>query len=187
VTAMHSLFVLYAIAGLALSALTYGREALADPGTLFGDGGREVLAWKVGVLLLAMAAAAAACWPIFLCDWLIGLAFRLQSRMRSLQSPLLDARLSRRLIVDRELSGVSGSAYLAALFAPARVERRIKPCVCPTCGHSPVADVVYGAPETIYIEAVRGGTIVLGGCVHSANSPEWKCSFCRQAIRRVGK
>ena len=183
-TTIHFMVELYAIAGVAISASTYGRGMFEDLGSVFTDENCKVPSWKVGALLMAVSAAAASCWPIFLCDWMLGRRLR-PNTGDGLWRPIPAACQSSLLKADSEVSGLNGSAYLASLFAPTRVKRRIKPCVCPTCGHSLVSDIVYGAPEQIDIGAVQRGKIVLGGCVFSNTSPSWRCNCCGQAIKRL--
>ncbi len=61
-----------------------------------------------------------------------------------------------------------------------RVEMERQPRKCPTCGHSPVASILYGKPA--FTESlrrkIRRGRVALGGCVMDADSPVWQCTGC---------
>lgn len=66
----------------------------------------------------------------------------------------------------------------------ARIVRAEKPVVCPACGGSPVARILYGMP--IFSEelktALDEGTVVLGSCVISGDDPKWQCTQCNEYI-----
>lgn len=67
-----------------------------------------------------------------------------------------------------------------------RIERSEKPDECPNCGHTPVAEILWGMPA--YSEQLRAeeqaGRIVFGGCCVSDDDPEWECAKCHQHIYR---
>jgi DNA-directed RNA polymerase subunit RPC12/RpoP len=58
-----------------------------------------------------------------------------------------------------------------------------KPRSCPSCGHRPVATILYGYPaESEVIEhKVAAGLIAYGGC-RPQPAPRWKCTECGQKI-----
>jgi ribosomal protein S27AE len=69
-----------------------------------------------------------------------------------------------------------------------RIERVSKPVRCPNCGHSPVADVLYGGPafsekldEDYKVGRVTPGG---GGGGDSYDDPAWRCDRCGLAIYR---
>ncbi len=70
----------------------------------------------------------------------------------------------------------------------ARVKGRIvqtKPNKCPDCGSIRIARIMYGLPDFSDEElkkAVQEGRVVLGGCIITPDSPEWKCKACGVAI-----
>ncbi len=55
-----------------------------------------------------------------------------------------------------------------------------KPQVCPNCGHSPVADILFGLIDyEHYEQAIARGEVVLGGCcIPWKNRPHWQCTAC---------
>lgn len=59
-----------------------------------------------------------------------------------------------------------------------------KPRSCPSCGHRPVATILYGLPaESEAIERkVAAGLMAYGGCGNSTTGPRWKCTQCGQKI-----
>lgn len=59
-----------------------------------------------------------------------------------------------------------------------------KPRSCPSCGHRPVATILYGYPiESKVIEdRVAAGLLDYGGCVKPQPAPRWKCTKCGQKI-----
>ena len=67
-----------------------------------------------------------------------------------------------------------------------RIERVSKPVRCPTCGHSPVASILWGLP--VFSEKLEkdldAGRMTLGGCIVSGDDPEWKCQKCGVVIYR---
>jgi hypothetical protein len=56
--------------------------------------------------------------------------------------------------------------------------------VCPHC-HEQImrVPIVYGLPTAELGEEGARGEVVLGGCVVSANDPEWACPKCRHPLR----
>ena len=53
---------------------------------------------------------------------------------------------------------------------------------CPECGHDGIP-ILYGLPlAKARVMAVRGH-LRLGGCVVSADDPQWECSNCKQLWR----
>lgn len=63
-----------------------------------------------------------------------------------------------------------------------RVIRAERPSVCPACGHQPVAEIQYGAPEAFDLDLLNSGLIVLGGCAITGDDPAWRCTRCGQDI-----
>ncbi len=59
-----------------------------------------------------------------------------------------------------------------------------KPLHCPSCGHSPVAAILYGDPaESPELEREReAGLVYFGGVKTWPNPPRWRCSKCGQKI-----
>lgn len=51
---------------------------------------------------------------------------------------------------------------------------------CPRCGSDSIAKIMYGMPvlTSKLDEALRKGTLSLGGCCVSDNSPQWECNEC---------
>ena len=64
-----------------------------------------------------------------------------------------------------------------------------KPTVCPKCGSSKVACIMYGLPamNEEMEKDLNEGTIVLGGCCVSQESPAWKCIYCDHLWGSVGE
>lgn len=65
-----------------------------------------------------------------------------------------------------------------------RIKRSRKPGKCPSCGHSPLASILYG-----YVgfdgglqKKLEEGRIVLGGCCVSDDDPKWECTNCGQKV-----
>jgi hypothetical protein len=50
--------------------------------------------------------------------------------------------------------------------------------VCPKCGSSRVAPIVYGLPGWDLAEDERKGLVVLGGCCVGEGDPIWACFGC---------
>ena len=67
-----------------------------------------------------------------------------------------------------------------------RIERTRKPARCPSCGHKPVASIVYGMPmeDPERDPEVIAGRIMFGGCCVEDDDPPWACSRCGQVIYR---
>lgn len=59
-----------------------------------------------------------------------------------------------------------------------------KPLYCPSCGHSPVAAILYGDPaESPELERKReAGLVYFGGVKTWPNPPRWRCSKCGQKM-----
>ena len=55
-----------------------------------------------------------------------------------------------------------------------------KPDVCPNCGHSPVAEILYGLlnDSDDLNRDLKAGLVTLGGCWHSGDDPAWECLEC---------
>lgn len=55
-----------------------------------------------------------------------------------------------------------------------------KPEACPDCGHSPLADILYGLPDGSdeLKRDLKAGLITLGGCCVSVDDPAWECTKC---------
>jgi ribosomal protein L37AE/L43A len=57
-----------------------------------------------------------------------------------------------------------------------------KPHKCPACGHSPVAEILYGMPA--YSEELmkeeEEGKIVIAGCCISIPNASWECTKCEE-------
>lgn len=68
-----------------------------------------------------------------------------------------------------------------------RMERQRKPRKCPSCGHSPIAEILYGYPGfPLYDnEELDSGRITLGGCIVTGDDPEWECTQCGQKIYKA--
>ncbi|MGD8719012.1 MAG: hypothetical protein PVH29_09345 [Candidatus Zixiibacteriota bacterium] len=50
---------------------------------------------------------------------------------------------------------------------------------CPVCGSKKnVVPIVYGKPSWELVEAARRGEVVIEGCVHPEDAPEWHCRSC---------
>jgi predicted RNA-binding Zn-ribbon protein involved in translation (DUF1610 family) len=74
----------------------------------------------------------------------------------------------------------------AAAITPQRLERATRPAKCPNCGHSPVAEILWGMPAfSEKLEAdLKAGRVKLGGCIVSDDDPAWECQKCGVAIYR---
>jgi gamma-glutamylcyclotransferase (GGCT)/AIG2-like uncharacterized protein YtfP len=56
-----------------------------------------------------------------------------------------------------------------------------KPAMCPDCGSSRVATIIYGmpdAPDEAMRKQLDEGTITFGGCCINPDNPTWVCSDC---------
>jgi hypothetical protein len=69
---------------------------------------------------------------------------------------------------------------------PRRIERVTQPKRCPKCGHSPVAEILWGMPASSEkLDAdLEAGRVTLGGCIVSDDDPAWKCKECGVVIYR---
>lgn len=176
-TLITPLLIAYVLVGVGVGAATFAKSVWTDL-SADAQGGSF---FKVTVLCAIMLTIGSLCWPMFLVDWLA-----VRSKLRTAPGDWTLATTSHQftegLIRDNVCNGTSGAAYLAALVANRRVERAVKPASCPTCGHMPVADVLYGMPEHISIVDIERGRVILGGCLFSSKSPRWRCSRCNQAI-----
>ncbi len=67
-----------------------------------------------------------------------------------------------------------------------RIERSCKPPTCPRCGHTSLAEILYGLPDFSpeLREKLEAGTVSLGGCCITDDDPAWQCNRCRQVIYR---
>lgn len=67
-----------------------------------------------------------------------------------------------------------------------KVKRTKKPRKCPKCGHTPLADILYGEPlfDEELERAMNEGTITLGGCCITDDDPAWECTHCGLNIFR---
>ncbi len=64
-----------------------------------------------------------------------------------------------------------------------------KPRACPSCGHTPIASIMYGMPalsDTLNRD-LNEGRIVLGGCCVSDDDPSWACSACNKVFYKQEK
>ena len=62
-----------------------------------------------------------------------------------------------------------------------------KPRSCPTCGHRPVATILYGMPafsEELESDLERG-TVTLGGCMLGPDAPVWECKGCGLLMKQA--
>ena len=50
--------------------------------------------------------------------------------------------------------------------------------VCPQCGSSNIAYILYGMPTPEAMKKVEEGKWVLGGCCIMGDSPKWHCKDC---------
>jgi len=70
----------------------------------------------------------------------------------------------------------------AAGITPAHLRKIYsrKPRKCPSCGHTPVASILYGMPgiSDELFEKVERGEVIFGGCVIEPDQPTWQCSKC---------
>jgi hypothetical protein len=58
-----------------------------------------------------------------------------------------------------------------------------KPLYCPSCGHSPVAAILYGDPaESPELDRKREAGLIVYGGIPWPNPPKWQCSKCGQKI-----
>jgi|GEM_PF-501286 hypothetical protein len=64
--------------------------------------------------------------------------------------------------------------------SPTRIERSRKSRKCPSCGHSPLASILYGYVgfDDGLQKKLEEGRIVLGGCCVSDDDPRWECTNC---------
>ena len=56
-----------------------------------------------------------------------------------------------------------------------------KPDACPNCGHSPVAEILYGLLDDTddLRRDFEAGLVTGGGCDISEDDPAWECKLCR--------
>jgi hypothetical protein len=54
-------------------------------------------------------------------------------------------------------------------------ERYASKLECPECGSRNALPIMYGMPGDEMVEASVAGKVALGGCMVSAESPEWCC------------
>jgi transcription elongation factor Elf1 len=73
------------------------------------------------------------------------------------------------------------------LESSTRIEQSRKPGKCPSCGHSPLASILYGYVVGIddgLDKKLEEGRIVLGGCCVSDDDPKWECTNCGLKIHK---
>ena len=65
-----------------------------------------------------------------------------------------------------------------------RMVRSQRPKKCPTCGFSPVGEILWGMPDmSLELQAsIKAGETIIGGCCLSLDDPTWECSKCGQQI-----
>ena len=63
-----------------------------------------------------------------------------------------------------------------------RIESAERPIACPTCGGTPIAELQYGYPLSIDLDALDAGEKILGGCCLKGGDPSWQCMRCGQVI-----
>ena len=57
--------------------------------------------------------------------------------------------------------------------------RKGRPRVCPNCGSSRIAPILYGEPGLGELGAdIEAGRVVLGGCLLGEDSPRYHCLAC---------
>jgi transposase-like protein len=54
--------------------------------------------------------------------------------------------------------------------------------VCPKCGSESVVSIIYGMPTYETFQRAKRGEFALGGCMISADSPEWQCQACHTSF-----
>lgn len=62
-----------------------------------------------------------------------------------------------------------------------------KPPRCPDCSSRRVRAIVYGEPTEALAAAAEAGTVVLGGCLISNESPSWDCPDCGKSFGSLAK
>ena len=70
---------------------------------------------------------------------------------------------------------------------PERIERASRPAKCPNCGHSPVAEILWGMPafsKKLEKDVEAGRVTEGGGGGDSYDDPAWQCDRCGLAIYR---
>ncbi|MGB1110563.1 MAG: hypothetical protein ACPG4N_09420 [Gammaproteobacteria bacterium] len=72
---------------------------------------------------------------------------------------------------------------------PNRVERDRKPGKCPSCGHAPMASILYGLPRfnEELSQKIEAGRVTLGGCMVSEDDPIWECTHCGLKVFWTGR
>ncbi|MCC9604981.1 hypothetical protein LOC68_25260 [Blastopirellula sp. JC732] len=70
-----------------------------------------------------------------------------------------------------------------------RYESPQQPHVCPKCGSTRIADVLYGLPDFSdeLQQDLDAGKIVLGGCCVTGDDPVWRCRECGLEIYKKTK
>ena len=68
-------------------------------------------------------------------------------------------------------------------------DRARKPKRCPSCGHEPVASILYGMPamNEDTRERLLSGRLVLAGCTVTDDDPAWECGACGLRMWRDGR
>lgn len=51
--------------------------------------------------------------------------------------------------------------------------------ICPKCGSSHTARIIYGRPDIDGINAAECKEVILGGCVVDIDSPDYGCFDCK--------
>tara|TARA_B100000315_G_C14545429_1_gene572995 strand:- start:1536 stop:1751 length:216 start_codon:yes stop_codon:yes gene_type:complete len=61
-----------------------------------------------------------------------------------------------------------------------------KPKKCSKCGSTKIANILYGLPDGSdeFMEDLKEGRIVLGGCCVTDDDPVWECVNCEVKIYR---
>ena len=81
------------------------------------------------------------------------------------------------------------SAKESYLEQERKVISPLLPDQCPTCGHSPVATILWGLPDFKspgLQSSMEAGKIVWGGCIVGNDDPTWQCIKCGQSIWKTG-
>ncbi len=79
----------------------------------------------------------------------------------------------------------TGAVPNASNNSEVRYESMHKPGVCPSCGSTRIADVMYGMPnfdDQDLRKEIESGKTVLGGCIVLEDNPAWQCADCKVNI-----
>lgn len=80
-----------------------------------------------------------------------------------------------------------GSYFYKVESPPIRYVFDHKPAECPVCHSQRIAEVLYGEPcyNEELLRQEKNGEVIIGGCLVSADYPDWQCYNCKQDLHKT--